>query len=210
MVCTVTIGGRRHSGVVLDVSARGLFIQTNAKPTADEPVMVEMSVPNQKETLRLNARVRRVKVVPPQLLTVAQGGLGLEVENAPEAFYALLAGVQREKSSGSGAESSKSSKTAAKPRASKKKGASASPKQPRKAPAGRPKPAARSPERVAAPPPKPGPPKPKPARFRVRASQLTGSRSQSLIVSAASEQEAREQVLSELGEGWKILEVSPG
>jgi hypothetical protein len=39
----------------------------------------------------------------------------------------------------------------------------------------------------------------------VRVSQVSGSRSRSLLVNAASEEEARREALDASGEGWKIL-----
>ena len=42
-------------------------------------------------------------------------------------------------------------------------------------------------------------------RFRVRVSQTSGSRSRSLEVRAASEEEARREAMAACGEGWKIL-----
>jgi hypothetical protein len=42
-------------------------------------------------------------------------------------------------------------------------------------------------------------------RFRVRVSQISGSRSRSLEVTAASEEEARRKAMGASGEGWKIL-----
>ena len=45
-------------------------------------------------------------------------------------------------------------------------------------------------------------------RFRLRMSQIQGSRSRSVIVCATSEAEARSQAIEESGEGWKIIECA--
>jgi hypothetical protein len=96
MACRIGIGGQRFSGVVLDLSSSGLFVQTTAKPRPREFVSVELSVVGQREPGRLEARVARVFVVPAQLLAVAQGGVGLRITNAPESFFALLRKIQVE------------------------------------------------------------------------------------------------------------------
>ena len=64
-------------------------MQTNAKPKPGQRLDIELSVCG--ETLRMHVEVARGKQVPPQLLTVAHGGVGVRVLNAPEAFFQLLA-----------------------------------------------------------------------------------------------------------------------
>jgi len=90
LVCRIAVGNRRYSGVILDVSATGLFVQTHAKPPAQARLTVEISVPDQRAPVRVEAVVARLRVVPPQLLHVAQGGIGLRIANAPEAYFAFL------------------------------------------------------------------------------------------------------------------------
>jgi hypothetical protein len=46
-----------------------------------------------------------------------------------------------------------------------------------------------------------------PQSYRVRVKQIQGPRSRSVDVTAGSEDEAREQALAELGEGWQVLVV---
>lgn len=96
MACTLEVKGRRHSGIVLDISRNGMFIQTNAKPDPGTPVTVELNAPGSKHSLVLRAIVARKKLVPPQLVTVAHGGLGLHVDDAPPAFLTLLGDRKRE------------------------------------------------------------------------------------------------------------------
>ena len=93
MACRITTGGKVFSGVILDLSATGVFVQTSAKPRLGEAFALEISAPGQRAPLRLEAQVARVQVVPPSLLTVAHGGIGLRITNAPEAYFALLAAV---------------------------------------------------------------------------------------------------------------------
>lgn len=97
MSCSLIVGRQRFSGVVLDLSASGLFVQTTAKPHPREAVAVELGIPGRREPIRLDTSVARLFVVPAQLLTVAQGGVGLRIRNAPEAYFELLQRVQGER-----------------------------------------------------------------------------------------------------------------
>jgi hypothetical protein len=93
MACGITTGGQRFSGLILDLSATGLFVQTRAKPRPGEPLSVEISVPGLRAPLRVEAQVARLQVVPAHLLNVAHGGIGLRITNAPEAYFAFLAAI---------------------------------------------------------------------------------------------------------------------
>jgi hypothetical protein len=86
MTCGLTIEGRRYSGFVLDISSHGLYVQTSARPSPGTLVDVELALPTRKEPIRMRAKVARQKLVPPELLSVAQGGIGLHVDEPPEAF----------------------------------------------------------------------------------------------------------------------------
>ncbi len=86
MTCGLTIEGRHYSGFVLDISPNGLYVQTSARPSPGTAVDVELGLPTRKEPLRMRAKVARQKLVPPELLSVAQGGIGLRVDEPPKAF----------------------------------------------------------------------------------------------------------------------------
>ena len=157
LVCTLEVSGHRHSGIILDVSPRGLFVQTSAKPTPGTEIKVELTVHGASQTLWLTASVARQKLVPQRLISVARGGIGLTIVRAPEEYFAFVASFT---------------------------------------------PGAAPPERTQ--PTEAEPPK---NRYRARLKQVGGSRTRSCIVLSDSEAEAREQVLSEAGEDWKILDL---
>ena len=100
LACTVIVGQQRYSGVILDVSQTGIFVQTHAKAQPREPVLAELAVPGHREPLRLETVVARMRMVPAPLITVAQGGLGLRITNAPEAYFAFLATLMPDRSTG--------------------------------------------------------------------------------------------------------------
>ncbi len=177
--CDLRCEERRHSGVVLDLSPTGLFLQTSAKLTTGAQVELGLKLPTQPEPVRLVATVVRRKVVPPSLTNVAQGGVGLQIVRAPESYYAFLERLWAERTE-----------------------ISASPvRAPRSASTG--SEAAAAPQTASAPQTAPAPLQ----RHRVRLKQIGGSRSRLLVVDASSSEEAEQKALAELGEGWKVLEI---
>jgi len=88
--CRLTFEGRQHSGLVIDVSPGGLFIQTSAKAKPGERLDLELGLPGEPNKLPLQVVVARLRVVPPRLLSVAQGGIGVRILKAPEAFHAFM------------------------------------------------------------------------------------------------------------------------
>ena len=94
IACTLHWEESRHSGMVLDVSAGGLFVQTNASPAPGTPVRLELRVPGLSESIEMQASVARKRIVPARLRALLKGGVGLQLENPPEEFYALVAKLQ--------------------------------------------------------------------------------------------------------------------
>jgi hypothetical protein len=90
--CLLTVGHRVHTGLVLDLSPSGLFIQTNAKTVRGERIEMELSV-REDHPLDMVVEVVRTKSVPPRLLTVAQGGIGVRIISAPEEYFEFLNGI---------------------------------------------------------------------------------------------------------------------
>jgi hypothetical protein len=88
VTCEIESAGSRHRGIVLDVSPRGLFVQTDATPPLDGTVRLRLRVDG--EVLDLEARVARKRVVPRQLASVTAGGLGFRIDSAPEQYFRLF------------------------------------------------------------------------------------------------------------------------
>lgn len=193
LTCTLVIDGARLSGIVLDLSASGLFVQTSANPPAGSEIGLEIDVPGQQQRLDLVVRVVRRKVVPPRLKSVVHAGLGLQIQNAPEGYFRYVAQLQP------GNTPAASAKAAA-PETAAALETGAPPAE--AAPAAKAAAARASASRGGAPSRAPAP---RQERFRVRVSQIGGSRSRSLEIKAASESEARSEAETACGEGWKIL-----
>lgn len=91
MSCKFRLGQQDHSGIVLDVSRQGLFVQTTASARVGDKVEVVLSRPEQGTAITLVAGVRWLRRVPTQLRSVVQAGIGLQISHAEESYYALLA-----------------------------------------------------------------------------------------------------------------------
>jgi len=93
IACALWIKGVRQHGIILDLSSKGLFVQTSAKPSPGESIRIELTLPGQKSATTLMATVARVRMVPPALLTVAQGGIGLLLQSPPEEYFVFVGKV---------------------------------------------------------------------------------------------------------------------
>jgi Tfp pilus assembly protein PilZ len=196
LACAMIVGRQRFSGVILDLSSTGIFVQTTARPKVGEPVALELGIPGQKQTLRVQAQVVRLKVVPAQLLNHAQGGIGLRITNAPEGYFEFLTAVlpqfAKENDAGSPAAPVKGPVASDAPPVKGRVASDAAPPEGRTARAG-----------AAAPPARPAPGR----GFRVRVQQIGGARSRTLRLRASSAGEAAAAGLREVGAGWKVLEA---
>lgn len=185
--CDVTIEGRRHSGLVLNVSPRGLFVQTSAEARPGSEISIDLTPPNQREPVEVRATVVWKRTVPRQMLASARGGMGLRIQDAPEGYYAYLRGVIR----GLG--------TPPPARSAARAGPSESVPGPESG--------AASPNDLPIPRAPMAAPVSKELSFRVRVSQVVGPRSRFVSVTARSPKQAGELALEEIGEGWQVLEV---
>jgi hypothetical protein len=79
--------------MVLNVSRGGLFIQTSAGPPPGAEVMVDLDVASGSAPLPIGAKVVWRRVVAPHLRTLSQGGIGIRIESAPEAYFQFLSAV---------------------------------------------------------------------------------------------------------------------
>ena len=92
MSCELHHGGCKGTGMILDISARGLFVRTSTGTAPKEPGTEVRVVVNRNghEPFELLTRLARAHVVRRELVSAADGGFGLEVTSAPEEFYELV------------------------------------------------------------------------------------------------------------------------
>ena len=182
IACTLHLEESLHSCMVLDVSAGGLFVQTNASPAPGTSVRLELRVPGLPEPLEMQATVARKRIVPPRLRALLKGGIGLQLENPPEAFYALVAKLQAPEVAGT------SASAAAQPSEND----------------------SNTPGKAAAEAAQKRPPaKPKLTSFRVKLSQVGGTGSRSLVIRASDEDEACRRAILDVGDSWKVTSCEP-
>jgi len=182
MPCTLTLDGRNHGGLILDVSPGGLYIQSSAKIKPGDQLEIQTTLPGVEGRLRIQVEVVRKVIVPTQLLKVAHGGVGVRIINAPEAYYQFMDAL------GITADSGESKIKQLENRRAKSAAASALA------------------EAESEPETDDEPRAPQP-RFRVRIKQSQGPRSRTLSVEADSEDDARCQALHAAGAGWIVLGV---
>jgi hypothetical protein len=187
MPCSLIFEGRKHSGLVLDVSPGGLFIQTSAKAEPGDRLDVHLSITGEADKVHMQVEVARKVVVPAKLLAVAHGGIGVRILSAPEPYYKFMEVL------GIGADPGEFQ---ARAKGREKKSAS-QPTQARSEPDTETDATSPEPEPVAEPEP----------NYRVRIKQTKGSRSRVLKVAADSEADAEWKALADVGDGWQVLDV---
>jgi hypothetical protein len=89
LTCELVIGDRRHTGIVLDVSPTGLFVQTSASPPPGERLRVRLRRPGGGD-VEVVASIARRYVVPSRLASVARGGIGLRIESGCDEYLELV------------------------------------------------------------------------------------------------------------------------
>jgi hypothetical protein len=85
MACELKADGREQRAIVIDYSRTGLFVQTSARLSPGTQVELWIQSEEQREPMLLRAAVARQKAVPSNLTSVAQGGVGLRILDAPRA-----------------------------------------------------------------------------------------------------------------------------
>lgn len=206
LTCTLRHAGKHHSGVVLDLSANGLFVQTSASPDPGELLQIELGLPGHAQPIALEGRAVRRRVVPARLRAVAQGGVGIVLSHAPESYYGFVAELLRE---GTSAAPSATEQAPArrKPGSLERRARRLALERALGSRLGPAASAGKAPETRTEPEAKPEPEPARLRRFRVRVS--LGPRKQTIVVQAESEQEARSAALAEAGEGWRVLRCEP-
>jgi hypothetical protein len=174
--CEILSNSSRYTGIVIDISATGLFVQTNVKPAPGALVEIGLLLPGVEVPLTMEARVARKRVVPAELLTLAHGGVGLALVQPKEAYLDFVATISpehaeavasvRAKAGGVGRGSETGKGTLSR---SGVNGSSAA------------------------------------KRFRIHAVETVSGKRNSFLVSCATEQEASDQVSKQLGDEWQVL-----
>ena len=90
--CEYRSDGESHSGLVSNLSARGLFIQSSLMP--EDGTQLELILHDADEgEVQLWGRVVRKKLPHRTLSAVEPGGFGISIESASEDYFRLLASL---------------------------------------------------------------------------------------------------------------------
>ena len=90
--CELDVGGKAFTGVIMDLSATGIFVRTNTMPAEGTEVRVIMRRPG-GEIWELETRVARKTGRRP--VTTPRRGLGLEIDEAPHAYHVFVSTLPR-------------------------------------------------------------------------------------------------------------------
>ena len=94
MTCELRYDGRKASGIVLDVSSSGLFVQTSARPAPGAIFHLMLEARGDTPELDLRVRVARQRRTEPRLAALVPPGLGLQILDAPSAYFDLVENQQ--------------------------------------------------------------------------------------------------------------------
>jgi hypothetical protein len=92
LICEVLVLGERHSGIVTDLSASGLFVRTSKIPLQGTTLRVRIEK-DDGDPIEIDARVIRTHKASLHHTTEVPRGLGLQIVSAPERYFQLLASL---------------------------------------------------------------------------------------------------------------------
>jgi hypothetical protein len=96
LVCEVLVLGERHSGIVTDLSASGLFVRTSKIPPQGTTLHVRIDQEG-GDPIEIDARVIRTHKASLHHTTEVPRGLGLHIVSAPESYFHFLAALTEKK-----------------------------------------------------------------------------------------------------------------
>ncbi|MCP3985272.1 MAG: PilZ domain-containing protein [bacterium] len=88
--CRVTVSGASTAAIVLNVSQAGLFIQTGATARPGDEVTIRLSPADTPEPIAIDGQVVWRRTVASHLRTIAKGGMGVSIRNAPSSYFQFL------------------------------------------------------------------------------------------------------------------------
>ncbi|MEM7413317.1 MAG: PilZ domain-containing protein [Myxococcota bacterium] len=78
-----------YTGMVLDLSPSGLFVQTTAQTELRQRLSLQLQTERGK-SVELEVEVARQKHVPARLKAIEKAGVGVRISNAPERYFQFL------------------------------------------------------------------------------------------------------------------------
>lgn len=90
--CEFEFANRRHTGIVGDLSARGLFVQSSVLPPGGTELELMLRVAG-SAAITIRGSVARLSRPNRTAAAVVPVGFALQITWAPEAYFALLLGL---------------------------------------------------------------------------------------------------------------------
>jgi hypothetical protein len=91
--CTLNLESRHHRGMILNLSQRGLFVQTTLPAEPGTLVDIDLDDPRRGESIAVQAAVVWRRRVSPRMTGINQSGMGMRIlMNSPQ-YENLLAGM---------------------------------------------------------------------------------------------------------------------
>ena len=87
--CELQHGGNRYRGIAVNVSPSGLFIQTDATLNPGAEVELELLV-DEFRNFSLRGVVIHRRAIPPMLAPLIRPGVGVQIIEAPDAFFEVV------------------------------------------------------------------------------------------------------------------------
>lgn len=88
-VCEIVHEDERHDGIVMNLTADGVFVLTSAMIPPGTQVRIEISELQEVPQMTLRAIVIRQRLVPDESSRLMLQGLGMQILQAPSAYYEL-------------------------------------------------------------------------------------------------------------------------
>ncbi len=88
--CTVNLASGYHTGLILNLSRRGMFVQTNLPARPGTLVDVNFHAPGRDDDIELQAAVVWRKRVSQRTLGVTRSGMGIKILGKPTGYQEIL------------------------------------------------------------------------------------------------------------------------
>ena len=74
--CRLGVAGSDFTGMVLNLSRTGLFVQTSATARPGDEIRLDLMIPSQPESIELAGKIVWKRIVAAHLRSFTQGGVG--------------------------------------------------------------------------------------------------------------------------------------
>ncbi|MCG8590709.1 MAG: PilZ domain-containing protein [Proteobacteria bacterium] len=89
LTCELVVDQRPHKAIVLDLCARGPFVQSRLRLRPGTEVVLRL-FNGDESAVELQAKVAHARHAHRDMAAMTTSGAGLEITSAPEAYYQLL------------------------------------------------------------------------------------------------------------------------